>query len=504
MNDSTKRDLTAGVAIDELADGEMLSGQIDGEDALILRQGGELFAVGALCTHYHADLAKGLLAGTVLRCPMHHAQFDIRTGQALCAPAFDALPCWHVHRIGNRVFAGERVVVMPAPKLKSALHDAVIVGAGAAGLAAAEMLRRQGYDGALTMISADGDRPCDRPNLSKDFLAGSAPADWMPLRPESWYAEHRIEILLNTRVDAIDVARRGLQLENGTTRTYGSLLLATGADPVQLAVPGAAPGQVHTLRSFADGREIASKAASAHSALVIGSSFIGLEVAASLRSRGLEVHVVAPEEVPMQRVLGPELGRFVHGLHASHGVKFHLGTTVGRLEGRRAMLVDGTTIEVDLVIAGVGVRPAIALAERAGLAIDRGVRVDEYLQTTAPGIFAAGDIARWPDPHSGERIRVEHWALAQRQGQVAALNMLGHRQRFDAVPFFWSLHYDVAIQYVGHAEHWDAVEIDGSPEARNCSARYLAGGRTLAAVTIGRDVDSLRAEQAMEVAAALL
>jgi NADPH-dependent 2,4-dienoyl-CoA reductase/sulfur reductase-like enzyme len=203
----------------------------------------------------------------------------------------------------------------------------------------------------------------------------------------------------------------------------------------------------------------------------------------------------------MQRVLGPELGRFVHGLHASHGVKFHLGTTVRRIEGRRAMLVDGTMLEVDLVIAGVGVRPAIALAERAGLAIDRGVSVDEYLQTSAPGIFAAGDIARWPDPHSGEKIRVEHWALAQRQGQVAALNILGHRQRFDAVPFFWSLHFEIAIQYVGHAEHWDAVEIDGSPEARNCSARYLAGGRTLAVVTIGRDVDSLRAEQAMEVAA---
>jgi NADPH-dependent 2,4-dienoyl-CoA reductase/sulfur reductase-like enzyme/nitrite reductase/ring-hydroxylating ferredoxin subunit len=498
MDDSLKRDLRAGVALDELAEGKMVTGQIDGEDALVLCQSGNLFAIGELCTHYHARLTEGLLDGTTLRCPMHHARFDIRTGKALCAPALDALPCWHVRSEGDRVFVGERIVVLPAPRLTTALHDVVIVGAGAAGLAAAEMLRRRGYDGSLTMISADSDAPCDRPNLSKDFLAGNAPADWMPLRPEGWYAQQRIELRLNTRVAAIDVARSELHLADGAVRTYGALLLATGADPVQLTIPGATPGQVHTLRSFSDGRAIVAQAASAHSALVIGSSFIGLEVAASLRSRGIDVHVVAPEALPMQRVLGPELGRFVHELHASKGVKFHLGTTVTRLDGRRARLADGKTIDVDLVIAGVGVRPTTALFETAGLAIDRGVSVDEYLQTTATGIFAAGDIARWPDPHSGERIRVEHWAVAQRQGQVAALNMLGLRQRFDAVPFFWSLHYDVAIQYVGHAEHWDAVEIDGSLEARDCTVRYLAGTRTLAVVTIGRDIASLRAEQALE------
>jgi NADPH-dependent 2,4-dienoyl-CoA reductase/sulfur reductase-like enzyme/nitrite reductase/ring-hydroxylating ferredoxin subunit len=502
MTDSTKPDLKAGVPLGRIANGAMLPGQIDGEDAILLRQGDALYAIGGQCTHYHAALANGLLSGHVLHCPMHHAQFDIRSGEALCAPALDDLPCWRVERVGGQVFARERIVNAPRSRKTAALDDVVLVGGGAAGLAAADMLRREGYEGRLTMLSADVDPPCDRPNLSKDFLAGTAQADWMPLRPDDWYAERQIELLLNTRVEAIDVAARQVRVAGGGARPFGALLLATGADPVQLAVPGATPGQVLSLRSFADSRAIVAKAAAARSALVIGASFIGLEVAASLRARGIEVHVVAPDAVPMQRVLGPALGEFVRALHASQGVIFHLGTSVARLDGRRASLADGTALEADMIVAGVGVRPSTALAEQAGLAVDRGVSVDAYLQTSAPGIFAAGDIARWPDPHSGERIRVEHWALAQRQGQVAALNMLGRRRPFDISPFFWSQHYDVAIQYVGHAQRWETIEIDGSLAQRDCTVRYHQGGRVLAVVTIGRDLASLRAERELENAVA--
>ncbi|SHM36719.1 FAD-dependent oxidoreductase [Rhizobacter sp. OV335] len=501
MSDDTPPDLAAGIPLERIADGAMLAGRIDGEDALLVRQGDAVFAIGAQCTHYHAALADGLLDGHVLHCPMHHAQFDIRSGTALCAPALDDLPCWRVEQRGGQVFARERLVAAPRSRREArpdALDDVLIVGGGAAGLAAADMLRREGYEGRLAILSADADPPVDRPNLSKDFLAGTAEADWLPLRPDAWYAERRIELLLDTRVDAIDVAARRLRLAGGATRPFGALLLATGADPVRLEVPGAAPGQVLGLRSFADSRAIVARAATARSALVVGASFIGLEVAASLRARGLEVHVVAPDAVPMQRVLGPELGAFVRELHASHGVVFHLGTTLERLDGTQARLADGTVVTADMVVAGIGVRPALALAEQAGFAVDRGVSVDAWLQTSAPGIYAAGDIARWPDPHSGERIRVEHWALAERQGQVAALNMLGQRRAFDISPFFWSQHYDVTIQYVGHAERWDAIEIDGSLAARDCSVRYLLGGRVLAVVTLGRDLASLRAERALE------
>jgi apoptosis-inducing factor 3 len=232
----------------------------------------------------------------------------------------------------------------------------------------------------------------------------------------------------------------------------------------------------------------------------VGASFIGLEVAASLCTRGIEVHVVGPESVPLERVLGPEVGRLVQEIHESHGVSFHLGRTISRIDGQSVVLSDAARLEADLVVLGVGVRPSIAMAQQAGITVDRGIAVDEHLETNVPGVFAAGDVARWPDPHSGDHIRVEHWVVAQRQGQVAARNILGHREPFDAVPFFWSQHYDVAINYVGHAEKWDAVRIEGTLASRDCAVSYMRGDRTLAVATISRDLQSLRAELAMELA----
>jgi NADPH-dependent 2,4-dienoyl-CoA reductase/sulfur reductase-like enzyme len=382
---------------------------------------------------------------------------------------------------------------------KSQLSSVTIIGGGAAGLCAADALRREGYGAPITLISADDSAPYDRPNLSKDFLAGTAPAEWMPLRGSEYYAERKIELLLNARVASIDIKQRTLQLDHGRSLKFDALLIATGAEPVRLSTPTSGDARLFYLRNFADSGAIVSAAATAKRAVIVGASFIGLEVAASLRQRGIDVHVVGQEQVPFERVLGVQLGTWVRELHQTRGVKFHLGTSVMSVDGSRVTLKDASVIEADFVVFGVGVRPAIKLAEQAGLTIDRGILVDQYLETSAKGIFAAGDVARWPDPHSGDRIRVEHWVVAERQGQTAALNILGRRQIFDAVPFFWSQHYDLTINYVGHAESWDAIEIEGSLDSRDCAVTYRRAGRILAVASIGRDLKSLKAERDLEL-----
>lgn len=499
----SKPDFRAGLPEPNLRDGQMVAGQVDGEDAILIRSGDKVFAVGAYCTHYHGALADGLVVGDTVRCPLHHACFSLGSGEALRAPALDPIPCWRVERTANTIFVREKIA-QPAGKKKAPTNaknlpaSVVIVGGGAAGLAAAEMLRREGYDGRVLIISADDSPPCDRPNLSKDFLAGNAPDEWIPLRPPEFYTDNRIELLLNSRVSFLDIRDKQVRLENGKSYDFDALLLATGADPVKLSIPGSVDSRLYYLRTFADSKAIIRKAASARSAVVIGASFIGLEVTASLRARGIGVHVAAPESQPLERTMGPELGRFIREVHESHGVAFHLGETVSDISGRTVKLSGGKTLDADFIVLGVGVRPTLALAEKAGLAIDRGIAVDEYLETSAPGVFAAGDVARWPDPHSGQRIRVEHWVVAERQGQTAARNILGYRERFEAVPFFWSQHYDVTINYVGHAENWDSVEIDGELAARNGVVSYKRNGRTLAVATIGRDLRSLEFEAATE------
>jgi NADPH-dependent 2,4-dienoyl-CoA reductase/sulfur reductase-like enzyme len=393
---------------------------------------------------------------------------------------------------------------MPAGPADSRPHPSsvVIVGGGAAGLSAVNTLRAEGYRGTVTIVSADPDPPVDRPNLSKDFLAGEAQDDWLPLWPPDRYQQQDVELVLATKVAAIDPRAHHLVLEDGSRREFGALLLATGSEPVRLPVPGAETAHVHYLRTWADSRAIVERAKTGRRAVVVGGSFIGLEVAASLRARNVAVDVVARDRVPLERIMGPELGRFVQSVHESHGVVFHLDRTVASIAGRKATLSDGTELDADFVVMGVGVTPATGLAERAGLTIDRGILVNELLETSVPGIFAAGDTARWPDPHTGDRIRVEHWVVAGRQGQVAARNMLGQRQRFDAVPFFWSQHYDTTIRYVGHAERWDRVQINGSLDAGDASVTFLREGRKLACATVSRDRENLQAEVELEGAMA--
>jgi NADPH-dependent 2,4-dienoyl-CoA reductase/sulfur reductase-like enzyme len=360
------------------------------------------------------------------------------------------------------------------------------------------MLRRNGYQNSIVLLSSDNALPYDRPNLSKDYLAGTIPFDYVPLRDERFYADNSIDTQMGQPAVQVDIRAREVIVAGGDKIPYDRLLLATGAEPVRFTVPGADQPHVRTLRSLADCQAIIERAKSARRVVVIGASFIGLEVAAALRTRNLEVHVVAPDKRPMERILGPEMGNFIRGLHEEHGVVFHLEDKVAAIDEKTVRLEKGGTIETELVVVGIGVRPRLELAEKAGLKLDRGVAVDQYLQTSAPGIYAAGDVARWPDPHSGEHIRVEHWIVAERQGQAAAMNMLGHAIPFTGVPFFWSQHYDVPINYVGHAEAWDEIVTEGDVMTKDCVLRFKSNARVRAVASIFRDVESLEAEALME------
>jgi NADPH-dependent 2,4-dienoyl-CoA reductase/sulfur reductase-like enzyme/nitrite reductase/ring-hydroxylating ferredoxin subunit len=495
-------DLTQGVARGDIPDGGMVGGHIGDEAVLVARRGEEFFAIGATCSHYSGPLAEGLMVGDTVRCPWHHACFSLRTGEAVAAPAFNPVSCWRVEQRDGKVFVCDKVEPADQGKRRKPRREGperiVIVGGGAAGFAAAEMLRREGFAGDLSIFSSDDSAPYDRPNCSKDCLAGNAPEDWLPLRPPEFYRDQSIDLRLRTHVTGIEVAARQVVLDDGARTPFDRLLLATGAEPVRLNVPGADQPNVHLLRSLSDSRAIIDAAKGARRAVVIGASFIGLEVAAALCAREIEVHVVAPEHRPLERILGREFGDFIRALHEEHGVEFHLGETATAIDGATVRLQDGTTLAADLVVVGVGVKPRIELAERAGLKIDRGVAVNEYLETSAPGIYAAGDIARWPDPHVNENLRIEHWVVAERQGQAAARNMLGERRPFADVPFFWSQHYDVPINYIGHATQWDDLQIDGDINGRDCLARYRRNGKLLAVASIYRDLDNLKEELALE------
>ena len=501
----TGPDLARGVALGSLAEGEPLVGHHDGAPVLLVLLDGRVRAFGASCTHYGGPLGEGLVVDGTVRCPWHHACFSLRTGEALSAPALDPLPEWSVEVRGDRAFPGpkvERPLLSSHGRRAHGPDRVAIVGAGAAGSAAAEWLRREGYEGEVIVIDPDVDAPYDRPNLSKDYLAGSAPEEWIPLRRPGFYAENGISRVVDRAV-AVDRDRRLIRLESGQPLAYGALLLATGAVPRGLEVPGSDLPHVHTLRSLADCRGIIADAEGARTAVIVGASFIGMEAAAALRTRGLDVTVVAPDEVPFQRALGPELGAQLWQVHEEHGVAFELGRTADRIEPGCVILDDATEVAADLVVVGIGVRPDTSIAESAGLDVDDGVLVDEWLRTSDAHIYAAGDAARYPDPRSGRPIRIEHWVVAQRQGQAAARNILGREEPYRDVPFFWTRQFDVGVSYVGHAERWEAMVAEAGPGETDRAFRYMEGDRLLALATIGRDRLSLEAEAEMAAATSL-
>jgi len=488
-------DLRTGVDIESLAENSPLLGHVDNEAVILVRRGQQVFAIGATCTHYSGPLAEGLVVGDTIRCPWHHARFDLRTGEAIGAPALSPVSCYTVQRDGNKIKAGMKCEPASRPQLTRTPASVVIIGAGAAGAACTDMLRAKGYEGPITLVGDEEPGPVDRPNLSKDYLAGNAPEEWIPLRTREYYQSIHVELLAKDPVDRIDTTSRTATLRSGRVLKYGALLLATGAEPRSLTIEGVDLPHVFKLRTLADSKAIIARATDVKRAVVIGASFIGLEVAASLRNRGLDVIVLGQGKIPLERVLGQELGEFVRRLHESKGVHFRLGDSPRIIRNDRVDLASGQSIEAGLVVLGVGVTPRTTLAEKAGLTVDNGIVVDENLRTSAPDIYAAGDVARYPGPIPGQPVRIEHWVVAERQGKAVARTMLGIGGPFREAPFFWSQHYDVAINYVGHAPAWDAIELDGDLESRNATVIYRSQGRTLAVATIGRDQASLTAEE---------
>jgi NADPH-dependent 2,4-dienoyl-CoA reductase/sulfur reductase-like enzyme/nitrite reductase/ring-hydroxylating ferredoxin subunit len=474
------------IADRELIEGVPVVGEVDGEKVVVVRAGGQVHAVAATCTHYGGPLNEGIIEGGRIHCPWHHACFDLATGKAH-GPAIAPIACYDVKLENGTIRVGAKRDVKAAPAAGPA--KVVIVGGGAAGVACAEALRAEGYTGSITMIAGEGSDPVDRPNLSKDFLAGTAPEEWVYLRTADALAGIDVDVVRETAL-SIDKAKKTVRTQ-GREVPYDALLLATGAEPVRLPIPGADMPHVHVLRTLADSRAIA---AGGGPAVIIGASFIGLEVAASLRARGLEVTVVAPEVVPLAKILGDEVGAFVKKVHEGKGVTFHLGTKPARITATHVVLDDGTELPAHQVVLGVGVRPRLDLAQAAGLTVERGVVVNSDL-SAAPGIWAAGDIARFP--YGGSSVRIEHWQVAVRHGQAAARAMLGRPAR-PGTPFFWSQHHDVTLGYVGHAEKLDKIEVHGSLDKQDAHVVYREGTAIKAVLTLGRDKLSLECDAAFE------
>ncbi|PAP78469.1 apoptosis inducing factor family protein [Rubrivirga marina] len=518
-------DFVRVAAASDLADGEMRQVQADGTDVLLSRVDGVYHACTAFCTHYGAPLATGVLDGTTVVCPWHHAAFDVTSG-ALCEPpAPDALRSFEVRIDGDNVLVrvppdaddhGEGIAYResdgetPAMASASASEDDrvfLLLGAGAAAEACAEALRTEGYRGRIVLVTKETRPPYDRTKLSKAYLAGDAGDDALRLRDGSFYESHGIEVWTDRTVTKLDPDTQTVTFENGNPVTYDAALVATGGTPRRLPVKGADLDGVLLLRSWEDAQDLLRRTEDVASVAVIGASFIGMETASSLRARGVEVTVIGREATPFEAVLGPEVGRVFQTAAEAKGVSFRLGASVERIETvhadpdadtprRLRVALGDAAVEADLVVLGVGVEPATGFLTKAPfLRDDGGIGVDRHLRA-APGLFAAGDVAVFPEPRLGRPVRIEHWRLAQQHGRTAARNMIAEGDPtmslvpFESVPFFWTGQFGVSLRYVGHAEDWDEVIVDGSLDDREFVAAYVEDGAVRALAAVGRDQDA--------------
>jgi len=501
--------------IDELKNGQMRQMKANGKDILLARHQDEYFAVAPHCSHYGAPLEKGVMSDGRIICPWHNACYRLQTGEHLEPPGRDRLASYAVSIEGNSVFVevptsevtlrGSVVVdqprdlpehqVPPLAQYDPQVDDRtfVIVGGGAAGSAAAEMLRQQGFQGRLVMLTADQDLPYDRTALSKKYLQKDAVDDPDLLRSPDFYETYGIEIKTSAKVTQIDSQAQTLTYGDGQTLKYDAVLLAPGGKVRQLPVEGMELENVFTLRRASDAAQILDAAQDAQRAVVVGTGFIGMEVASSLKQQGLDVTVIASSNVPFSKVLGEDIGKLFQQVHESEGVQFKFGAKAKAFSGnghvQAVMLDTGETVSADIVVVGIGVDPNTDFVEPDLLAEgDRSIVVNEFLQA-APNLYAAGDSAQFPYAKTGEPIRVEHWRVALQQGRTAAINMAGDSTPFTAVPFFWTGQFGLKLRYVGHAEDWDEVIIQGSLDEKTFLAFYVQGEQVMAVAGMGRDRD---------------
>jgi apoptosis-inducing factor 3 len=495
--------------VEDLKDGEMRQVKVGETDVLLVKINGKFYATSAYCTHYQAPLAKGILSGDRVVCPWHNACFNAVTGEQLEPPGLGALSCYDVRVEDDSVivsiseeYSAMRSTLKQVTKVPPMAQFApsvdgrtfVILGAGAAGAHAAETLRIAGYQGRIIMITQDDRLPYDRTWLSKDYFLGKVSPQQMPLRSTDFYREHNIEVWLDKEVIKVEANTKTIAFTDTKTLNYDSLLVATGGKPRQLDLPGKELKNIFTLRSFSDTEQIQTAAKNGSRAVVIGSSFIGMEAASALTQQGLQVTVISPDSVPFKKILGEEIGQIFLQVHQENGVAFRLERKAIRFEGKEkveAVILDNEErIETDMVIVGIGVQPATEFLEGVDLnPKDRSVTVNEYLLATN-NLYVAGDIARYPDAVTGEPIRVEHWRIAAEQGRIAAYNMVGKACQFKSVPVFWTMQFKFPLRYVGHAEEWDEIIVNGDLNKREFIVFYVKGDRVLAAASSKRDTET--------------
>ncbi|MFE4107538.1 FAD-dependent oxidoreductase [Almyronema epifaneia] len=484
--------------LDQLSAETMQRIEVQDTPLLLTRKGDAVYAIAAHCTHLGAPLDQGVLSGDRVVCPWHNACFKATTGEYLEPPALDDLPCFETSIEAGMVWvdlpesvAQQQTPAMAAYKPEADQRVFVILGAGAAGNIAAETLRQEGFKGRVVLITAEAKLPYDRTTLSKKYLQSDSSSAPPPLRTEAFYKQHNIELWSDRSVTQVDAQAKTLTFSDGQSLSYDALLVATGGKARKLNLPGAELKNVFTLHQAGEASALLAAAQQAQTAVVLGSSFIGMEVAASLTQQGLKVTVVSRSETPFEAVLGKPVGQLFQHVHAEKGVTFKLGHKIERIEGDRAVeaviLDNGERLSADLVIIGVGIELATDMLTGVDLhQSDRSVPVDAHLQAT-DGLYAAGDIARFPSSNTGQLTRIEHWRLAQQQGRIAAKNMLGKQVPFASVPFFWTGQFDLKLRYVGHAEGWNEVLYHGDLEKPEFLAFYVEDEKVRAVAGINRD-----------------